>query len=119
MTSPKLELPVDPVGVHLPEPRAPGFGAALLDPVLMVGEDLDEVAHRGSPGDQAEDLGVSLEDGGALDGLAGDALVLGEHDEPMAAGVIDPGLVLGLLRARGAVDVDEGDRSPNRTRGRS
>jgi len=47
----------------------------LLDPVLMVREDLDEVAHRRSPGDQAEDLRVSLEDRGALDGLAGDALV--------------------------------------------
>jgi len=108
-----LEFLIDAVGIDLPDPSPTATGASLLDPVPMVRQDLDEMGHRRSPGDQAEDLGIAAQDSGALGRLAGDAFVLGEHDESVVARIVDPRLVVSFLRPCGTVDVDKSGRGPS------
>ncbi len=75
-----LELPVDAVGIDLPEAGAGVVRAALLDPIAVMLKDLDEVRHRGPASDEREDLCVAVKDGRALSSFPGDALILGQHD---------------------------------------
>ena len=108
-----LELSIDAVGIDLPKLCPTDTGASLLDPVPMVRQDLDEMGPWTIVGKRSRRPWCRCSVRQRAQQLAGDALIPGEHYETMATRMVDPRLVVGLLRPRCTVNVDKGGRGPS------